>query len=293
MNIAIYSRFLKKEQRPYVQELFKCLEEQNYNVFIFEDYLKTLKNEIKFLSKHETFSCYEDIIRQNIDIMISLGGDGTLLDTVCLIKDSGVPVAGVNLGRLGFLADIHKEEIRALVEAIENDTYTIQERALIHVETNKPLFGEENFGLNEVSILKTDSSSMITVHVYLNGEFLSTYWADGLIIATPTGSTAYSLSCGGPIIFPTSGNFVLTPIAPHNLNARPIVIPDNTVVSFEVECRSRYFLCAIDSRNKLADKTYQIAIRKESFPFRLFKMPDSHYLKTLREKLNWGEDSRN
>ncbi len=293
MNIGIYSRLLKKEHRPFIQELFKLLAEKNYNIFIYDEYLKSLKTELKFLSQYDAFATYEDVKKLELDLLISLGGDGTLLDTVGLVRDSGIPVAGVNMGRLGFLADIHKEEISSLINAIEQNTYTIEDRSLIHIETNKPLFGDNNFGLNEFSILKTEYSSMITIHVYLNGEFLSTYWADGLIVATPTGSTAYSLSCGGPIIFPDAGNFVLTPIAPHNLNARPIVIPDNTVVSFEVECRSKYFLCAIDSRNKKADKSFQIAIRKEQFPFKLFRMPENHYLKTLREKLNWGEDARN
>lgn len=293
MNIGIYSRLLKKEHRATVQELFQLLEEKKYNVFIYDDYLKSLKSELKILTNYQSFSNFEDVKKINLDLLISLGGDGTLLDTVGLVRGSGIPVAGVNMGRLGFLADIHKEEIKDLITALEQNRFLIEERSLIHIETNKPLFGEYNFGLNEFSILKTESSSMITIHVYLNGEFLSTYWADGLIVSTPTGSTAYSLSCGGPIVFPNSGNFVLTPIAPHNLNARPIVIPDNTVLSFEVECRSKYFLCAIDSRNKRADKSYQIAVRKEEFSFKLFRMPDSHYLKTLREKLNWGEDTRN
>ena len=216
-----------------------------------------------------------------------------MLDTLHLVRNSQIPVAGINMGRLGFLADIHKEEINVLVDSIEQGTYTVEERTLISVETSKPVFGVVNYGLNEFTIHKTDSSSMIVVHVYLNGEFLNSFWADGLIVATPTGSTAYSLSCGGPIVFPSSGTFVLTPVAPHNLNARPIIIADDTVLSFEVECRSNNFLCSIDSRSVNIDNTIQLAVRKADFTFRILRMPESSYLSTLREKLNWGEDSRN
>jgi NAD+ kinase len=197
------------------------------------------------------------------------------------------------MGRLGFLADIHKEEINALVRSLENNSCVVENRTLIQVDANKTLFGEVSYGLNDFTIHKTDSSSMITVHVFLNGEFLNSFWADGLIIATPTGSTAYSLSCGGPIMFPEAGTFSIVPVAPHNLNARPIVIPDNTVLSFEVECRSKHYLCTLDSRYKSLDKSYQIAVRKANFNFRLLHMPDSHYIRTIREKLMWGEDTRN
>jgi NAD+ kinase len=191
------------------------------------------------------------------------------------------------------LADIHKEEIDALVQAIVQNNYTIEKRNLIFVDSNKATFGEINFGLNEFTIHKKDSASMIVIHVYLNGEFLNSFWADGLIIATPTGSTAYSLSCGGPIIFPTTSSFVITPVAPHNLNARPLIIPDDTVLSFEVESRSSTFLSSLDSRFITLDNSYQIAVKKAPFTFNLIRLPESSYLKTLRGKLRWGEDSRN
>jgi len=291
MRIGIYSRIIKEEHTLYVLELLQQLQHKNFSVSVFEEYYKSLK---KHLPKQniQVFKSHHDV-KGTIDLLITLGGDGTLLDTLHLVRDSEIPVAGINMGRLGFLADIHKEEIKHLIESIEQNTYTIEDRTLICVETNKPVFGEVNYGLNEFTIHKTDSSSMIVVHVYLNGEFLNSFWADGLIIATPTGSTAYSLSCGGPIVFPTSGTFVLTPVAPHNLNARPIIIADDTVLSFEVECRSNNFLCSIDSRSKNVDNTYQLAVRKAGFSFKLLRMPESSYLNTLREKLNWGEDSRN
>ncbi|MFN8238837.1 MAG: NAD kinase [Chitinophagales bacterium] len=291
MRIGIYSRIFKEEHTPYVLELLQQLQHKNFSVSVYDEYYKSVK---KYLPKQniQVFKSHHDV-KGAIDLLITLGGDGTLLDTLHLVRDSEIPVAGINMGRLGFLADIHKEEIKHLIESIEQNTYTIEDRTLICVETNKPVFGEVNYGLNEFTIHKTDSSSMIVVHVYLNGEFLNSFWADGLIIATPTGSTAYSLSCGGPIVFPTSGTFVLTPVAPHNLNARPIIIADDTVLSFEVECRSNNFLCSIDSRSKNVDNTYQLAVRKAGFSFKLLRMPESSYLNTLREKLNWGEDSRN
>ncbi len=291
MTIGIYSRVFKEEHTPYVLELIAQLSKKEIPFLIFDEYYKAIK---KHLPKQKigTFKNHHDV-KKNIDLLITLGGDGTLLDTLHLVRDSEIPVAGINMGRLGFLADIHKEAIKELIESIEQNTYSIEDRTLISVETNKPVFGEVNYGLNEFTIHKTDSSSMIVVHVYLNGEFLNSFWADGLIIATPTGSTAYSLSCGGPIVFPTSGTFVLTPVAPHNLNARPIIIADNTVLSFEVECRSNNFLCSIDSRSINVDNTSQLAVRKANFTFKLLRMPESSYLNTLREKLNWGEDSRN
>ena len=291
MNIGIYSRVFKEEHTPYVLELIQQLTQFNFSFFMFESYYKSIKNKLD-KQKISTFKTADDV-KRNINLLISLGGDGTLLDTLHLVQDNEIPVAGINMGRLGFLADIHKEEIKELVQSIRQNTYTIEDRTLINVESNKQGFGIANFGLNEFTIHKTDSSSMIVVHVYLNGEFLNSFWADGLIVATPTGSTAYSLSCGGPIVFPSSNNFVITPVAPHNLNARPIIIPDNTVLSFEVECRSNTFLCSIDSRSISMNTNCQLAVRKSAFTFKLLRMPESSYLSTLREKLNWGEDSRN
>lgn len=291
MTIGIYSRIFKEEHTPYVLELITQLNQREIPFFIFQDYYKVIR---KYIPKQliNTFKNHLDV-KKHLDLLITVGGDGTLLDTLQLVRDSEIPVAGINMGRLGFLADIHKEEIKNLIESIEHNTFTIENRTLITVETNKPVFGEVNYGLNEFTIHKTDSSSMIVVHVYLNGEFLNSFWADGLIVATPTGSTAYSLSCGGPIVFPTSDTFVLTLVSPHNLNARPIIIADDTILSFEVECRSNNFLCSIDSRSISIDNTIQLAVRKSNFTFKLLRMPESSYLQTLREKLNWGEDSRN
>lgn len=208
MTIGIYSRVFKEDHTRYVLELLQQLHKNDINVLMYDEYYKAIKKQLPKQKIH-TFKNHNDV-KNKLDLLLALGGDGTLLDTLQLVRNSEIPVAGINMGRLGFLADIHKEEIAMLVESIQQNTYTIEDRALICVESNKPVFGDINFGLNDFTIHKTDSSSMIVVHVYLNGDFLNSFWADGLIIATPTGSTAYSLSCGGPIMFPASGTFVIT-----------------------------------------------------------------------------------
>jgi NAD+ kinase len=225
--------------------------------------------------------------------MISLGGDGTLLDTVTFVQDTGIPVLGINYGRLGFLASIGKDELHSAVTALVNRTYVLDKRTLLHLDANMPLFGKVPYALNEVTIHKKDTSPMIKIHTYLNGEFLNTYWADGLIVATPTGSTGYSLSCNGPVIFPDSASFVITPVSPHNLNIRPIIVPDDNIISFEIEGRTDGFLCTLDSRREIVDKEVQLAIKKEAFSMNLIRLNENNFLQTLRNKLSWGLDKRN
>ena len=216
-----------------------------------------------------------------------------MLDTISLVRDSGIPIVGINTGRLGFLAGISKDAIGSCLDSLIQGRYDLDQRSLIRLETNRSLFGEVNYALNEITIHKKDSSSMIIIHTYLNGEYLNSYWADGLIIATPTGSTGYSLSCGGPIIVPQSENFVITPIAPHNLNVRPIVVSDKYVISLEVEGRSQYFLASLDSRSVTIDSSIQLAARKEDFMAKIVRLHDQNFLVTLRDKLMWGLDARN
>ena len=290
MKIGIYGRIFKEEHLVYLKQLVAQFNKHKIELFIYSEYQKQILSS-KTIRAIPSFSSHTEV--KDFNLLLAVGGDGTILDTLSFIRDSEIPVAGINIGRLGFLADIHKEEIETLVKSIVQNNYTIEKRTLIYIESNKNVFGEINYGLNEFTIHKIDSASMIVVHVYLNGEFLNSFWADGLVIATPTGSTAYSLSCGGPIIFPTANSFVITPVAPHNLNARPMIIPDNTVLSFEVESRSASFLSSLDSRFHTLDNTYQLAIKKAPFTFNLIRLPESTYLKTLREKLRWGEDSRN
>ena len=225
--------------------------------------------------------------------MFSLGGDGTLLDTLSFVRDYKIPILGINIGRLGFLASTGKEDISNALEALEKGSYKHDCRSLIELDCNKPLFGNVNYALNEFAIHKKDTSAMITIHAYINGEFLNSYWVDGLIVSTPTGSTGYNLSCGGPILMPQSANFVITPIAPHNLNVRPIVVPDDSVISFEIEGRGDNYLCTLDSRYETIDNSFQIAVRKCSFNVDLVRLPDHNFLNTLSKKLHWGSDSRN
>jgi NAD+ kinase len=241
---------------------------------------------------HEVFSS-SDQLDESIDCLISLGGDGTMLDSAILIRDKGIPLLGINFGRLGFLATMGKEEIKRVVEALTSRSYLIDQRTLVHVDADVPLFADAPFALNEFVLHKRDFSSMIKVHTYLNGEFLNTYWADGVIVATPTGSTGYNLSCNGPIVFPESQSLVITPIAPHNLNVRSIIVPDNNVVSFEVEGRAEDFMCAMDARREIVQMGVQVAIRKEHFNISLLRLNENTFLETLRNKLTWGLDKRN
>ncbi len=293
MKIAIYSRGVENDQLKDINQLFGELIANGAEPVFFQDFFNQFYSAIDLdNNKYSTFNAFEDL-DDSIDCMISLGGDGTLLDTVTLVRDSGIPVLGINYGRLGFLANIGKEEIKAAIDAIANQKYVLDKRSLIHVDANVPLFGETPYGLNEFSIHKRESSPMIKINTYLNGEFLNTYWSDGLIVATPTGSTGYSLSCNGPVVFPDSGSFVITPVAPHNLNIRPIVVPDNTIVSFELEGRADGFICTLDSRHEIVSKEVQIAIKKESFSIKLIRMNENNFLQTLRSKLSWGFDKRN
>ncbi|MBS1732995.1 MAG: NAD kinase [Bacteroidetes bacterium] len=293
MKIAIYSRGIENNQLQDIDLLLSELASHNAEPVFFQDFFNQIYAAINIEGKYSTFNSSEELKNDEIDCMISLGGDGTLLDTVTLVKDSGIPVLGVNYGRLGFLANIGKEDLHPALDALVNRKYVLDKRTLIHLDANIPLFGETPYALNEFSLHKKDSSPMIKIHTYLNGEFLNTYWADGLIVATPTGSTGYSLSCNGPVVFPESASFVITPVAPHNLNIRPIVVPDDNIVSFEVEGRTDGFLCTLDSRREIVTKEIQLAVKKESFGINLVRMHENNFLQTLRNKLSWGLDKRN
>ena len=292
MKIAIYSRGIDNNQMPDINVLLSELASLGAEPVFFQDFFNQVYASINTDFKYSTFNSSEDM-ESDIDCMISLGGDGTLLDTVTLVKDSGIPVLGVNYGRLGFLANIGKEELHPALEALANRKYVLDKRTLIHLDANIPLFGETPYALNEFSLHKKDSSPMIKIHTYLNGEFLNTYWADGLIVATPTGSTGYSLSCNGPVVFPDSASFVITPVAPHNLNIRPIIVPDDNIISFEIEGRTDGFLCTLDSRREIVTKEIQLAVKKESFGINLIRLNENNFLQTLRSKLSWGLDKRN
>jgi NAD+ kinase len=292
MKVAIYSRVIEYEFKGEVQRLFDELIRQNLQPVMYKPFLEKIGPALTLPSDITSFTCSDDL-DESIEFIISLGGDGTLLDTVSLVRDKNIPVLGINFGRLGFLASIGKEELTTAVTALANRTFLVDKRSLIHLDANLPLFGDVPYGLNEFAIHKTDTSPMIKIHTYLNGEFLNTYWADGLIVATPTGSTGYSLSCGGPVVFPDSASFVITPVAPHNLNVRPIVVPDNNIISFEVEGRAENFICVLDSRKEIVDKQVQLAVRSEAFTLSLIRLNENNFLQTLRGKLSWGLDTRN
>ena len=292
MKVAIYSRIIEETERGEVQQLLDELQRRKIQPVIYLPFYERINNVFKFPQNLLFFSHSNDL-DESVDFLISLGGDGTLLDTIAFVRDKDIPVIGINFGRLGFLASIGKEDMVTAVEALVNRTYVADKRSLIHLDASKPLFGEVPYGLNEFAIHKTDTSPMIKIHTYLNGEFLNTYWADGLIVSTPTGSTGYSLSCGGPVVFPESDSFVINPVAPHNLNVRPIVVPDNNIISFEVEGRAENFLCALDSRKEIVDKNVQLAVRREKFNVSLVRLNENNFLQTLRNKLSWGLDQRN
>jgi NAD+ kinase len=291
MRIAIYSRGLESEQLEGLKVLLAEFSHYGIEPVIYQDFFNLFYSSISIHTKYSTFNRSDTL--DEIDFMISLGGDGTLLDAVTFVGDKGIPILGINYGRLGFLASIGKHEIHSALEALVKRTFMLDKRTLVHLDANLPIFTGMSFALNEFTLHKKDTSPMIKIHTYLNGEFLNTYWADGLIVATPTGSTGYSLSCNGPVVFPDSSSFVITPVSPHNLNIRPIVVPDDSVISFEVEGRTDGFLCTLDSRREIAAKDVLLAIRKEVFTIQLVRLNENNFLETIRNKLSWGLDKRN
>jgi NAD+ kinase len=269
------------------------LQKHDITIYIYADLIKKF-NLVTGDNKDAliAFGASSDL-HNNIDCLISLGGDGTVLDAITLVGDTLIPILGINYGRLGFLATISKDELSIMVEALVNRSYVIDKRSLLHLDSNLPIFEGTPFALNEFAIHKRDTSPMIKIHTYLNGELLNSYWADGLIIATPTGSTGYNMSCNGPILFPDSSSFVITPVAPHNLNVRSVVVPDSSVISFEIEGRTEELICALDARKEIVPIGIQIAVKKEAFCVHFIRLNENSFLSTLRTKLTWGFDKRN
>lgn len=292
-TIAIYGREFNPSVIPYVQQLFGYLKEKEVAVYIHADFYDFLKTKIECADNLLLYYNYRDL-PDTILFFLSLGGDGTMLSAVSQVRDSNIPIAGINFGRLGFLASIHKTEIVAALDDIFAQNYKLQSRELLQVTGHhQQVFGDENFALNDITIFRHGSSSMITINVILNGELLNSYWADGIIIATPTGSTAYSLSCGGPIIMPGSGNFVITPIAPHNLNVRPIIISADSELELEIESRTEKYIVSCDSKTETLSTQTKLKIQRAPFYINLIRLKTDSYFSTLREKLLWGLDVRN
>lgn len=291
MRIAILGKPFNDTIAPFIQMLFDELKRRKAELLLVEQFQLFLKNTLNLPSGIQTFSRGDKL--QDVDVVLSIGGDGTLLDTVTYVGQQQIPILGINTGRLGFLATIPYESIQVAIDALYKGHYTLDDRALIRVDSDQEIFGGINFGLNEFSVLKRDTSAMILVHTYIDGEYLNSYWADGLVVATPTGSTGYSLSCGGPLVLPQTNNFIISPVCPHNLNVRPMIVSDRSVISFEVEGRSSGYLASLDSRSTAVDMNVQLAVRRENFAARLVKLHHVNFLSTLRSKLNWGLDKRN
>ena len=292
MRIALFGKRVSDENLAYLKQLINKLEKKNASLTLHKSFYKTVRNQLDFNSEIRVFSSHDDLVDQ-VDFLFSIGGDGTLLDTTTLVRDSGIPIMGVNLGRLGFLSSISRTEIEDAVDAIYSDNYTLDKRTLLRLETRDDLFGDLNFALNDMTITRKNTAALIVIHLWVDGLFVCSYWADGIIVATPTGSTAYSLSSGGPILTPGSENFVITPIAAHNLTIRPIVISDKSQVRIKVEGREEQYLVSMDSRFKAIDPSIELKVRKEDFSINLVQIAKKTFFNTIRDKLKWGQDIRN
>ncbi len=290
-NIALHGKKIESNSINQLKEILNSFISFQNNYWVSQEFYSDLKENNILPDSFQSLQNEGDL--NKIDMFWSIGGDGTFLETVSKIGGRDIPVLGINMGRLGFLATLSPNDLKNGIEEIKNGNFTIESRSMIEVESDLEPFGENNFGLNEVGIMKTDTSSMIKVKSYLNGEFLNNYWADGLIIATATGSTAYSLSIGGPIILPTSDHFIIAPMSPHNLTVRPIVIPNDAELKFEISSRSNNFLLSLDSHSKVMESTNTITVRKGKYSAKIIKIPGDNFFKTLRNKLHWGLDMRN
>lgn len=292
MKAAIYGQSLEHKDIPYVQTLLDLLQKHDFQIYYNQKWA-TKADQLLPLAGGPKFEDYEELKKMKPDVFITLGGDGTILSGVNFVRDLDCPILGINLGRLGFLASIEKRFIEKAIQALLSKNYRISERSMLAIDTGTSLFEDKEFALNDFTLHKRDTSSMVLIHAYIDGEFLNSYWADGIIVATPTGSTGYSLSCGGPIVFPDSGNFVLTPVAPHNLNVRPIVISDSAELAFEIEGRASHFLATLDSRSKTVSSEHTIKVKKCDFTAKLIQLEGESFMTTLRTKMAWGKDVRN
>lgn len=294
VKIAIFGKSFHESFNETIYRIFEKLNRYEVEIYVYEPFFEFIKNTMFILPKIEALFKYKDDLEQtNIDLVFSIGGDGTFLECVAFLERSKMPIVGINSGRLGFLAYISKDDLDLALELIINKKYIIEKRTMISVEIENNNFGDFNCGLNEIIVQKKDTSSMISVDVYINEDYMTTYWADGLIVATPTGSTAYSLSAGGPIVVPNSENFIITPIAPHNLTVRPIVLPDSVEIRLIIHGRSDEFLAALDARNIFLKNGTELVIKKADYKLNMIRLSHINYFSTLRNKLMWGFDKRN
>ena len=294
MKIAIYGQYYQNDTRPIIRDIFVFFNANNVELVIEEKFLEILYKEEILKKEYKTFASYKEL-DSSFDVFLSIGGDGTILRAATFVRDSGIPILGINAGRLGFLATVPKDNIQEFLQLVIDKNYIISARTLLSLETStkNAALEEINFALNEITVSRKDTTAMITVETSLNGEYLNSYWADGLIIATPTGSTGYSLSCGGPVLTPDVKSLVITPIAPHNLTARPLVITDETEIELKVSGREDQYLISLDSRITSVDNNTVLKIKKTDFKINMIEIHDETFLKTLRKKMLWGEDKRN
>jgi NAD+ kinase len=291
MRIGIHGKDFQNKSERFIERVLEFLHRNKCEVWTSAKFLRQVKSSKIQKYKLKSFDHGDNL--KNLDFFLSMGGDGTLLESVTYIGKAEVPILGINTGRLGFLATISREETEKALEILFNGHYKIDSRSVLKLISTPRLFGDLNFALNDFTIMKKDTSSMITVHVHVDGELLNSYWSDGIILSTPTGSTGYSLSCGGPLVYPRSESFIITPVSPHNLGTRPIVLSDSSEISFQIEGRSKKYLISLDSRFETIDESVRLKIKKERFKVRLVELPDHNYFNTLRQKLNWGLDIRN
>lgn len=292
MRVAIYGKKINKQNAPYFIQFLGILKDFGWKAVLEKELKDQLVKKIGIANDYDEFSTRADL-KSGIDLAFSVGGDGTFIKTVSYIRDSGVPILGINTGRLGFLANISIDKLEETMELVRKKSYVFQKRSLLRIETESNIFGDENVVLNEVTLHKKDTASMITVHASLDGNYLNSYWADGLIVATPTGSTAYNLSCGGPIVTPGCQIHLLTPIAPHNLNVRPMVVPDHMPIRLSVEGRERKYLISLDGNSKSIPHGEEVTVKKAEFMINVIKFEDNNFLDTIRNKMLWGIDKRN
>ncbi|NBL65522.1 NAD kinase [Flavobacterium sp. NST-5] len=294
MKVAIYGQYYQNSTEPIIRDIFVFFNKNKVDLVIQDAFLEMLYEKEIIRKDYVTFHDFSDLPKDT-DVLVSIGGDGTILRAATLVRDSGIPILGINAGRLGFLAAVQKENIEEFLQFLIDGNYSLSSRTVIGLESDSeiPETASLDFAMNEISVSRKDSASMITIETYLNDEYLTSYWADGLIISTPTGSTGYSLSCGGPILTPEVNSFVITPIAPHNLNARPLVIPDSTEIKLKVSGREEQYLVSLDSRVAVISNETVLTISKKEFVINMIEIPGKSFLKTLRNKLLWGEDKRN
>jgi NAD+ kinase len=291
IRIGIHGKDLQNKSSRFLEKVLDYLKKKNVEIWVSAKFLKQFKS--SRIHDYQLKSFDQGDYLNQLDFFLSLGGDGTLLESVTYIGKSETPILGINTGRLGFLATISRDDVEKSFDELLNSNFSIDSRSVLRLVSTPKLFGNLNFALNDFTIMKKDTSSMITVHVHIDGELLNSYWADGIIVSTPTGSTGYSLSCGGPLVHPKSESFVITAVSPHNLGTRPIVLADDAELSFHIEGRSKKYLVSLDSRFETVDESVKLRIKKEKFRVKLIRLSSQNYFNTLRQKLNWGIDVRN